>query len=64
MYSAPDFVKISVQHTNAFASDPDPCTPTWEMSKWEYQPDCKKLVFVDEMPGMTYACYVNLNEPG
>ena len=62
MYSAPDFVKVSVQPTTAFASTS--CTPSWKMDNWEYMPSCVKITFIDENPpGMEYACYFNQNAP-
>lgn len=58
MYSAPDFVKISVQQTTAFASDP--CYPEWEMNRWSLNPNCTK----DTIEGMeAYNCFFQLN-PG
>ena len=56
MYSAPDFVKISVQAT-AFASG---CTPEWQMNDWSQSPDCRK-VYIEDMP--IYNCYMNQNAP-
>ena len=60
MYSAPDFVKISVQQTNAFASQPDECHPEWEMNNWSQNPDCKEI-YIEGME--LYNCYMNLNVP-
>ena len=59
MYSAPDFVKISVQQTSAFAS-PRECTPEWEMNNWSLSPDCQQIV----IQGLeAYNCYFNQNAP-
>lgn len=52
MYSAPDFVKISVQQTTAFASTKI-CYPEWEMNKWSLDPNCQKVT----IEGMGYSCY-------
>ena len=59
MYSAPDFVKISVQQTTAFAS-PTACEPEWEMNNWSQSPDCKKI-YIEGMD--IYNCYMFLNAP-
>ena len=59
MYSAPDFVKISMQKTNAFASAE--CTPEWEMNNWSQHPDCRQII-IEDMP--VYNCYMNKNAPG
>lgn len=58
MYSAPDFVKISIQETNAFASGA--CEPEWKMNDWSQSPDCQKII----IEGMGYSCYMLLNAPG
>ena len=58
MSSAPDFVKISVQQTTAFASGD--CTPEWEMNSWSQSPDCKKI-YIEGMA--IYNCYMNENAP-
>lgn len=58
MYSAPDFVKISVQQTSAFAS-PTECEPEWEMNNWSQNPDCQKIA----IEGMGYSCYMFQNAP-
>ena len=60
MYSAPDFVKISVQNTTAFASPPKECEPEWEMNNWSQSPDCQK-VYIEGMD--IYNCYMFLNAP-
>ena len=55
MYSAPDFVKISVAQTYAFASA---CTPEWQMNDWSLQPDCTQVT----IEGLeSYNCYFNQN---
>ena len=59
MYSAPDFVKISVQNTTAFASPTD-CEPEWEMNNWSQSPDCQKI-YIEGMD--IYNCYMFLNAP-
>ena len=59
MYSAPDFVKISVQQTSAFAS-PKECEPEWKMNDWSLSPDCQKI-YIEGM--VTYNCYFNMNAP-
>ena len=60
MYSAPDFVKISVQNTTAFASPTD-CEPEWEMNNWSQSPDCQKI-YIEGMA--VYNFYMNQNAPG
>ena len=60
MYSAPDFVKISVEQTNAFASLPEPCEPEWEMNNWSQSPDCQKI-YIEGMA--IYNCYMFMNAP-
>ena len=59
MYSAPDFVKISVQQTTAFASA---CDPEWHMSEASFVPTCKKITMgsAEELP---WECYIYLNAP-
>jgi hypothetical protein len=59
MYSAPDFIKISVQQANAFASGSQECEPEWEMNNWSQNPDCQKVI----IEGMGYSCYMGLNMP-
>ena len=59
MYSAPDFVKISVQQTSAFAS-PTVCEPEWHMNDWSQSPDCQKI-YIEGME--IYNCYMFLNAP-
>lgn len=60
MYSAPDFVKISVQQTTAFASGA--CDPEWYMNEASFKPDCKKVTMgsAEELP---WECYIYLNAP-
>ena len=60
MYSAPDFVKISVQQTTAFASY-KPCDPEWEMNNWSLSPDCQKIAI--EGMSTSYMCYFMQNPP-
>lgn len=59
MYSAPDYVKISVRKATAFASQE--CEPEWEMNNWSQNPDCQKVL----IEGMeAYNCYMHQNAPG
>ena len=59
MYSAPDFIKISVQQANAFASYKE-CEPEWEMNNWSQNPDCKKVAIEGMAP---YNCYMMQDPP-
>ena len=57
MYSAPDFIKISVQQARAFASA---CEPEWEMhdSSVSVVP-CEKIT-MNNSP-VIYQCYFSQN---
>lgn len=58
MYSAPDFVKVSVQPSAAFSSSTS-CDPEWEMNNWSLSPDCQKII----IEGMGYSCYFLQDPP-
>ena len=60
MYSAPDFVKISVQPTNAFAST-SACDPEWYMSQSSLDESCEKYIMTGD--SMSYECYVYQDPP-
>lgn len=60
MYSAPDFVKISVQPATAFASV-SVCDPEWWMSKSSLDEECTtRIMYADDM---IYQCYVWQDPP-
>lgn len=60
MYNAPDFIKISVQSTNAFASITGPCDPEWYQEKSSLEGCTTRTMFSDDM---IYMCYMQKNPP-